>query len=112
MGAGRVRQDQSVLAIGMFEEIEDAFFLHQPGDEIEVGFPVLDAIVALGITLRQFELEIAATPVAKNVLNNIGNDFLLENPTIGGEGLNSTARAPARRDNGRSAIPYAPARTG
>ena len=44
VGPFLVGQHQRVLAVFVLEEIEDAFFLHQPRDEVEVGFAVLDAV--------------------------------------------------------------------
>ena len=49
VGAGGVGQDQRVLAVLVPEEVEDALLLHQPGDEVEGGLAVLDAVFPLGV---------------------------------------------------------------
>lgn len=46
MGGGGVGEDELVAVLGGFEEVVDAFFFHEAGDEGEVGFAVLDAVVA------------------------------------------------------------------
>ena len=46
MGGGSVGENEFVAIFGGFEEVEDAFFLHEAGYEGEVGFAVLDAVVA------------------------------------------------------------------
>ena len=42
-----IPQHKSVLAVLVFEEVKDSLLLHQAGDEIEVGFAILDAVVPL-----------------------------------------------------------------
>ena len=45
-GRRLVGQHQRVLVGVVLEEIEDAFVFEQPGDEVEIGLAVLDAVLA------------------------------------------------------------------
>src|SRR5690348_11902251 len=49
MRGARVGQHHAVFAVLVLEEIEDSELLHQPGNEVEVGLPVLNAILKLVI---------------------------------------------------------------
>ena len=53
MAAVAVGQDKGVLPLRVLEIIMDAFLLHQPANEVEIGLPILDTIFPLRITDRQ-----------------------------------------------------------
>ena len=53
MAAVTVGQDKGVLPLRVLEIIMDAFLLHQPANEVEIGLPILDTIFPLRITDRQ-----------------------------------------------------------
>src|SRR6516162_9804563 len=70
----------------MFEKVKDAFFLHEPGDEVEIGLAVLDAVLTLNEVSVQLELEVAETEVLKDLFNDVGSLLVLEDAAIGGSG--------------------------
>ena len=86
VGADVVAQHQGVLAVLVLEEVENAVLLHQAGDEIEGRFPVLHAVLALGIGLRGRELVVADAELAEDLLQDRGDVLVLENAAIGRAG--------------------------
>ena len=67
VGAEGVGQNQDVLVALVLEIIIDAFLLEQPADKVEIGLPVLDAVLPTPITdPTQGVLEIGETMVTEN----------------------------------------------
>src|SRR5262249_620741 len=56
---------------------------HQSRNKIEIRLPILHTVIAWGETAIQAELEILKSEVAKDLLNDVGNCFVLEDPAIG-----------------------------
>src|ERR1041385_2512392 len=83
MGADGIGDDQRVLTVLMLEVVIKTFLFHEPADEIEVGFPVLNAVLPLFVTARQFQFVIAEPVVFEDVLDNVRHGHLLENAAIG-----------------------------
>jgi hypothetical protein len=50
----RVGHDELVTRRAVLEEVKNPLFFHQPAREIEIGFPVLDAIITRMIVIKQF----------------------------------------------------------
>ena len=75
-----------MTAVCMLEEIEDAVFLHQPRDKVKGRFPVLDDVFALRITSLGSVLKVLKTVILKNLLDDFGDSFLLEDLAIGSAG--------------------------
>src|SRR5262245_22838334 len=85
------------VVLVVFEEVKDAFFFHQPGTKVEIGFAVLNAIVALleGPLNRPLHLE-----AGKDLFKDVRNGDVLENPASrnpcgepeGGHDLSGKAR--------------------
>src|SRR5205823_10628675 len=50
---GIIGQDERVLAVFVFEEVEDAFLFHQSRNEVERRLPILNAIVASCVRRRR-----------------------------------------------------------
>lgn len=88
MHDGVVPHDQNMLVFVMLEEIEDALFLEQPGDEVQVRLPVLDAELAQPLLVGEGK----AVAVRVNVafLQNLPDDVLdlhfLENTAVPAQG--------------------------
>jgi hypothetical protein len=67
----------------MLMPIKQPQMFHQPGDEIQRGFPVLHAIVQRRILqLSKLEFEIPQPVFLKNLPDNVGHVLMLENPAI------------------------------
>ena len=66
----------------MFEEVVDAFFFHQPGDEIEVAFVVLHAENALRVMTAQPVVQIGEAVVLTDLLDDFRNALVLEDPVV------------------------------
>src|SRR5207237_5526947 len=58
----------------------------KPRDKIEICFPVLHTVVARSEASVKAEFEILKLKIRKNLLNDVGNCFVLENPAIGRAG--------------------------
>ena len=86
VGTERIGQHQHVPVALMFEIIVDALLLHEPADEVEIGFPVLDAVVPGAVSTTQRLFEIGEPMVPEHLLDNIRDGHLLENPAVGGAG--------------------------
>ncbi len=78
----RIGQDKSVVAVRVPEVVVDAFFLHQPADEVEVGLAVLHAVGPLAVGLRQLELEVGRSMIAEHLAENVGDLHLLEDAAV------------------------------
>src|SRR5262249_19971018 len=84
VSCGIVRENEDMFAILMFEVIADAFFFHQPGNEIEVCLAILHAIIARREISIQPKFEILKLQVRENLLDDVGDGLVLKNPAIGG----------------------------
>jgi len=77
-----IRKNQYVLVTFMRKIIADAFFLHESRNEIQVCFTILHTIVAFREVAIQTQFEILETQVRENLLDDLGDFFILENPAI------------------------------
>src|SRR6266446_6926029 len=77
-----VRQHQRVLSIGVFEEIVDALFFHEARYEIEIRFPILDAVVPLHEIAVQAWREIREAQVLEDRLDDVGRLLVLKDPAV------------------------------
>jgi hypothetical protein len=68
----------------MFKEIEDAFLLTETGDEVKIGFTILDAVFPLRIISREAEIEAVACDAAilKDLFNDVLDFLVLEDPAV------------------------------
>jgi hypothetical protein len=82
------------------EIVADAFLLHQPADEVEVGFAVLHAVGPLAIGAGQLQLEVGESVIREHRLDDVGDGQLLEDAAVGGAG-----QEPQPRTNGRDILP-------
>jgi hypothetical protein len=81
---GLIGEGQFVAALVVLEEIENPVLLHEARDEIEGGLAVLHDILALHVGGLGFVLKIVKAEVVEDLLQNVGNGFLLEDFTVGG----------------------------
>ena len=81
-----IGQDQGVRTLLVGEEIEDAFFLHQAGDEGEIALAILYAVFAGRMIALQIESVIGESKIAEYLLDDVGRGHLLEDPAIRGLG--------------------------
>ena len=84
MGAGGVCQHEGVLVLLVLEEVQDSILFHEPGDEVEIRFAILDAIVPRLETPLEHELEIAEPEVSEDLRNDVGDGHPLEDAAIRG----------------------------
>src|SRR4030095_4637820 len=84
MGAGVIRKNQRVLAVLVIEEVGDALFLEQPGDEVVVGLAILDAVLARLVGAGELEPEVRESVLAEELLDDVGDRLLLEDAAVGG----------------------------
>jgi len=75
-----------MFAVVVREVVIDSLLLHQTADEIEIRFPVLDAVFPLAIAAAKRILEIGKALLPENVFNDVGNRLVLEDPAIGSTG--------------------------
>jgi hypothetical protein len=68
----------------MFKEIEDALLLTKTGDEVEVGFTILDAVLPFRIFSLQPEIEPVAcdATLLKNLFDDVLDLLILEDPAV------------------------------
>src|SRR5260370_18096341 len=71
-----VRHLHLVRIVGVVEEIIDSFFLHQAADEVEIGFAVLDTIIALVVGGLDFVVDFMSF---MNLVNDLRHGEMLEN---------------------------------
>src|SRR5690606_3518468 len=82
VGRSRVRENEGVFVGLVLEEVEDAFLLKQPRNEIEVAFPILDAVLPLRGTYAPDGLEPAGAMFLKDLLDDVQGRELLEDSAI------------------------------
>src|ERR1035441_8155701 len=104
----------------MLEVVTDAFFFHQAGDEIEIGFAVLHAVVAGDKIAVETKLEIGEAEILEYFLDDVGSFLVLEDAAIGGAGQEpepgdhlravggQTAVLPSLGEAAHEAVPVAP----
>src|SRR6266581_5989765 len=81
---GLVGEYQLVGVLVVLKEIEDAVLFHQARDKVEGSLAILDDVFALGVGALGTVLEVLEAVVLKNLLDDLGDRFLLENLAIGG----------------------------
>ena len=94
-----ITHNHLVAALLVNEMVVDALPLHQPGNEIEVGFAILDTILDWLIRFLKIEFVIRETGVRENLLDDFRHGFVLENPTI-----RSASEEPQPRNDGGPVI--------
>jgi hypothetical protein len=77
MGLRRIRNHHLMPPVGMLKEIIDPFFFHQAAREIEIGFAVLNAILAVFVLTVEL---IGTVKPAQYLFQNIRHGLLLKNP--------------------------------
>ncbi len=82
MHAAGVAQNHGVIAVVVLEEIKDAELLHQPGNEVEVGLPVLNAILQLVVRAGEAAL-VLDSAIVEDRLDDLGDILVMEDPAIG-----------------------------
>src|ERR1700730_8114939 len=83
VSAEGIRQHQRMRGIRVCEVVIDALVLHEPLDEVQIGFPILGTVLANPVIPGQRILEIGAAVVAEYLLDDIRNSLLLENAAVG-----------------------------
>src|SRR5579871_1089271 len=72
-----------MLAVGMLEEIIDPELLHQSADKCEIGFPVLYAVLDRAKVALGAKFEITEASLGEDILDDVLDALLQENPAIG-----------------------------
>ena len=86
VGGARVGKNHRVLSILMLEIVVDPILLHQPGNEGEIGFTILDAVFDLVVVAGGAELEICSvgeSGIREHLLDDVLHVFIKKNPAIG-----------------------------
>ena len=81
---GVIGQDQGVDAVLVLEEIENAFFFQQSRNEIEIGFAILHAVLALQEISVELKLVVLEMHLVEDLLDDIRDLLLLEDAAVGG----------------------------
>src|SRR5262249_39094572 len=68
------------------EEVGDALLLEEARNEVVVGLPVLNAVLARIVGARELEAEVREAVLAEELLQDVGHRFLLEDAAVGGAG--------------------------
>ena len=71
MCGGRVRKDGGMLVLLVLKVIVNAFLFQQSADEIEIGLPILHAIVPGRVITGKLEFEIAEATSSEYVAQNV-----------------------------------------
>ncbi len=73
-------------SLRVFEEVADAFLLEQPRDEIEIGLPVLHAVLPGQVLrlVRQPVVDRLGRLVAEDQVDDLGHVLRLEDPAVRG----------------------------
>ncbi len=80
---GAVTQHQDMAALLMLEIVEDAFFLEQAGDEIEIRFAVLHTVEARLVLLRQAaQIEILEAEFREDLGGDLRDGVVLEHAAV------------------------------
>src|SRR4026207_1530308 len=81
MGAHRIGELELVLDrtafVRVLEEIIDPLLLHQPADEIEVGFLVLNAMIESAITAGKGRGEVIEAMILENLFQDAGYGHII-----------------------------------
>ena len=73
---------QEVNEVIVLEEIEDAFIFKKPGDEVEVGLAILDAVLACLVGSGETVRIVREPAIAKYLLHDVRHRHVLENAAI------------------------------
>jgi hypothetical protein len=95
--AGRIGEDDRVVAVGVADVVVDSFLLHQPADEVEVGLPVLHAVGPLAVGGGELQLEVGHRMIGEHLLDDVRDGHLLEDAAVGGAGQEPQPRPHHRR---------------
>ena len=98
-----VRQHQGVLFLLVFEKVKNPLFLEEPGDEIEIGFPVLDRIFPGLVRSAEAKTHIVQGMLAEKGLDDLRHSLVLEDPAVGGLGQQPE---PGNQGGGIECIPH------
>ena len=74
--AQRIRQHHGVHAVGVLEEVIDAFLLHQATDEVEVILAILHAVFARRIVSAEAQLDVAIADFGQHGLDDVRHRHL------------------------------------
>jgi len=69
---GGIDHHQGMLAHVMFEEVIDALFFHETGEEVQIGFPVLDAILPWRVA-ADIHAKVGDFLLREDLFDNIGH---------------------------------------
>ena len=94
MRRGPVGQNQDVLAFLVAEEEEDALLLQKPQNEVEGRLAVLDAVLPGIVGPLELDFEVLETEVLKNLLDDVRDVLVLEDPAVGGAREEPQSRGP------------------
>ena len=86
MHAVGVDKQELVLAVAVLEVPVDPLVLEQPGDEVVVALAVLHTVHPLAVGAEGLELELGDAVVLEDLLDDLGNGLILEDPAVGGAG--------------------------
>src|SRR5436190_22074085 len=79
MALPRVGDDHLVAVAGVLEEVEDAFFFHEPADEGEVRLAILNAVIAR----LELPLDLVGdVEPLQHLLKDVGHRYVLEDPAL------------------------------
>src|SRR5262249_20906362 len=68
----------------MLEVVVDPLLFHEPAHEVEIGLAVLGAVLALDVRAVEPVVEDRHRVVGEDLLDDVGNGLLLEDPTVAG----------------------------
>ena len=68
----------------MREIVEDALFLEQPGNEVQVALPVLDAVLARRVARHKLRrhVDVGDAGLLQHILNNLRDGLVLKNTAV------------------------------
>src|ERR1017187_6925151 len=84
MDGRRIPQHKGVLVLVVLEKVKNAVLFHQAGDEVEIGFAILNAILAGRVAALQRIFEVFEPQSLEDLGDDIGHRHLLKNAAIRG----------------------------
>ena len=91
-----IAENQPVDAVLVLEEIIDPLMLHQPVNEVEIGLPVLHAVIPERMSATESSRPVRQLVLVKNFLDDFDDALVLENPAVSGPG-----QKPQERNQGQ-----------
>src|SRR5450631_2833496 len=83
MGTCRIGDDHGVTSHLVLKEVEDAVLLHEPGNKVEVGFAILNAVLDRRVTAVELDRVIGKPTIFEDLFQDLLDRLVVKNLAIG-----------------------------